>query len=91
MTARLLTYDGTTYRLKEDAVGDLVARGVVKPDEDSPGQFRLGLEHAIEEIEPFATVLERVATDDGRSAGQDAAKRRLMAFRFAHRNERVGR
>ncbi|MGO9181099.1 MAG: hypothetical protein ACLQHS_17845, partial [Candidatus Limnocylindrales bacterium] len=54
----LLTYDGTTYRLANDAVADLLARGVIVPDEENRGRFRLDLEHVVEEIDPFATPVE---------------------------------
>jgi hypothetical protein len=88
---RLLTYDGTTYLLNEDAVGDLVDRGVVRADEDNDGQFTLDLEHVIDEIEPFATVLERQARNDAGTADQDLARRRLLFARFSHRDGQGGR
>ncbi len=87
MTARRLTYNGTTYLLDEAAVSVLVAQGVVKPDADDPGQLRLSLDHAIDEVEPYATVLERYAGDD---TGQDLARRRLLGFRYAHRDGHGG-
>jgi hypothetical protein len=88
---RLLTYHGTTYLLNDEAVGDLVARGVVRADEDNDGQFTLDLEHVIDEIEPFATVLGRQSRDDARTRDQELASRRLLAVRFSHRDGQGGR
>jgi hypothetical protein len=87
----LLTYDGTTYRLANEAVGDLLARGVIVPDEESRGRFRLDLEHVVGEIEPFATPVERVAGDEADEAGSVEGRRRLFAVRFAHRDGQGGR
>ena len=90
MTAQLLTYNGTTYRLRDESVGDLLARGVIVRDEESPDRFRLDLKHAVEEIEPFATTVERLSGDDARGEGQSAEKLRLFAVRFGHRDGQGG-
>jgi hypothetical protein len=90
VTAQLPTYNGTTYRLRDESVGDLLARGVIVPDEDDADRFRLDLEHVIEEIEPFATISEHLSGDDARGEGQDTAKRRLFAVRFGHRDGQGG-
>ncbi len=91
-TARgpLLTYDGTTYRLANNAVADLLARGVIVPDEENRGRFRLDLEHIVEEIDPFATPVERLAGDDADDAGSVEGRRRLLAVRFQHHETRGG-
>jgi len=54
----MLFYDGTTYGLSAEVAKDLLERGVVVVDAPSD-MYALSLEHAIEEVEPFATVLER--------------------------------
>jgi hypothetical protein len=59
MTERLLIYDGTTYGLSADVVKNLLERGVIVADPSSDGAYELSLQHEIEEVEPFATVLER--------------------------------
>ena len=81
----LLTYDGTTYRLANEAVADLLSRGVIVPDEENRGRFRLDLEHVVEEIDPFATPVERLEGDEADDAGPDEGHRRLLAVRFQHR------
>ena len=53
----LLFYDGTTFGLSAEVAKDLLDRGIVV--DPSSGMYALSLEHAIEEVEPFATVLER--------------------------------
>jgi hypothetical protein len=58
MAASLLYYDGVTYELSADATKTLLERGVIIADPPSD-MYVLSLEHTIEEIEPFATVLER--------------------------------
>jgi hypothetical protein len=84
--ATALTYDGTTYRLPADLAADLRSRGVIVPDEDLPGQFRLDTRHVIDEIEPLLTPIERSSGDSARGAGQVEGRRRLAAARFAHRH-----
>jgi hypothetical protein len=58
MKQMLLHYDGTTYELRPEVASDLLARGVIVAD-PSEGAYELSLEHLIEEVEPFATVIER--------------------------------
>lgn len=58
MGQSLLFYDGTTYRLSADDAKDLLGRGVILVDPSSD-IYSLSLEHEIEEVEPFATALER--------------------------------
>jgi hypothetical protein len=86
----LLTYDGTTYRLANEAVADLLSRGVIVPDEENRGRFRLDLEHVVEEIDPFATPIERLAGNEAEDAGSDEGRRRLLAVRFQHHETRGG-
>jgi hypothetical protein len=59
MTEGRLIYDGTTYGLSADVVKELLERGVIVADTSSDAAYELSLEHEIEEVEPFATVLER--------------------------------
>jgi hypothetical protein len=87
----LLTYDGTTYRLANESVGDLLARGVIVPDDENRGRFKLDLEHVVEEIEPYATPVERVAGHEADEADSVEGRRRLAAVRFAHRDGQGGR
>ena len=87
----LLTYDGTTYRLANEAVGDLLAHGVIVPDDENRGRFRLDLEHVVEEIEPYATPVERVTGNEADEAGSVEGRRWLAAVRFAHRDGQAGR
>jgi hypothetical protein len=59
MAEGLLIYDGTTYGLSADVVKGLLERGIIVADPSSGAAYELSLEHEIEEVEPFATVLER--------------------------------
>ena len=59
MKRRVLIYDGGTYALRADVLTDLVQRGVLVLDADS-GNYALGPEHVIEEVEPAADVLSRL-------------------------------
>jgi hypothetical protein len=58
MGKSLLFYDGTTYELSAEVARDLLERGIIVVDPSSD-IYALSLEHEIEEVEPFATVLER--------------------------------
>jgi hypothetical protein len=58
MGTSLLFYDGTTYELSAEVAEDLLQRGIIIADPTSE-IFALSLEHEIDEVEPFATVLER--------------------------------
>jgi hypothetical protein len=58
MGRSLLFYDGTTYELSADVAEDLLRRGIIVVDPASD-IYSLSLEHEIDEVEPFATVLER--------------------------------
>lgn len=51
-----LAYNGTTYELEPDVAGDLEARGVIFRDTSDGSDYRLSLEHSIDEIEDVATV-----------------------------------
>jgi hypothetical protein len=86
----LLTYDGTTYRLANEAVGDLIARCVIVPDEENRGRLRLDLEHGVEEIEPFASPVERLTGEEAREETSVEGRRRLLAARFGHRDGQAG-
>jgi hypothetical protein len=59
MAEGLLIYDGTTYGMSADVVKDLLGRGIIIVDPSSGAAYELSLEHVIEEVEPFATVLGR--------------------------------
>jgi hypothetical protein len=87
----LLTYDGTTYRLATESVVGLLARGVIAPDEENRGRFRLDLEHVVEEIEPHATPVAHLPGDSADEATSAEGRRRLLAVRFAHRDGQGGR
>jgi hypothetical protein len=54
MSEPLLFYDGRTYRLSAEAAAELLARGVIETD---GSDYALSLQHAIEEVEPFASVV----------------------------------
>lgn len=58
MRESLLSYDGTTHGLSADVAKDLLERGIIVVDPSSD-IYALSPEHEIEEVEPFATVLER--------------------------------
>jgi hypothetical protein len=58
MGKSLLVYDGTTYELSAEVARDLLERGIIVADPPSD-IYALSVEHEIEEVEPFATVLER--------------------------------
>ena len=58
MKPTLLQYDGTTYELRPEDASELLAQGVIVLDADE-GAYELSLEHLIEEVEPFATVVKR--------------------------------
>jgi hypothetical protein len=58
MAQSLLFYDGTTYAMSADAAKDLLQRGIIVVDPSSD-MYALSLEHEIDEVEPFATVVER--------------------------------
>jgi hypothetical protein len=58
MGKSLLFYDGTTYELSAEVARDLLERSIIVVDPSSD-IYALSLEHEIEEVEPFATVLER--------------------------------
>lgn len=59
MKSDLLLYDGGTYQLEHDTARDLLERGVIVVD-DSSGCYALAIEHVIDEVEPLATVLNRL-------------------------------
>ena len=59
MIEALLIYNGTTYGLRADVVHDLLERGVIVADPSSDAAYELAPEHLIEEVEPFASVIER--------------------------------
>jgi len=54
MSEPLLFYNRTVYRLSSDAAADLLARGVIEMD---GSDYALSLQHEIEEVEPFASVV----------------------------------
>jgi hypothetical protein len=91
MSAQTLTHNGAIYGLQAEAVSDLLARGVIVPDGQGQACFELGSEHLIEEVEPFATVLERLTGDEARGEGPDAGQRLLAALRSGHRDGQGGR
>jgi hypothetical protein len=84
--ARLLVHNGTTYQLSEAAVPELLGRGVIVSDTNDPRQFVLDPHHLMDEVEDFATRVERRAGDDARGADSPEGRRRLFAVRFAHRD-----
>ena len=59
MKSNVLLYDGGTYLLDPDAARELLERGVIVVDESS-GCYSLSPEHLIDEVEPVATVLNRL-------------------------------
>ena len=58
MSQSLLFYDGTTYEMSAEVTKDLLEHGIIVADPPSD-IYALSLQHEIEEVEPFATVLER--------------------------------
>jgi hypothetical protein len=55
----ILVYNGTTYRFTRPVAADLLDRGVILPDPSGETDYRLSLEHTIDEIEDLAAVLSR--------------------------------
>jgi len=74
MAPRRLTYDGSTYLLPDLVADDLEARGVLAPAGED-GEYELSREHLIDEVEPFASSVERsdapVPPQLGRLRGRD--------------------
>ncbi len=70
MKSGILSYDGGTYELEPDTLRDLLDRGVIVAG-DSPGHYLLALEHVIDEVEPMATVLDRLTGSRARTQGID--------------------
>lgn len=86
-----LTYNGTTYRLDETGLADLLSRGVIRPDPMTRGQFELASDHLIEEVEASATVEGFQTGDDGRGEPGVIGKRGLLKVGFQHRDGQGGR
>jgi hypothetical protein len=86
-----LTYNGTTYRLDEAAVADLLAAGVIRPDPMTKGQFELAPDHLIEEVEARATFEGFQAGADARGESAVVGRRKLFAVSFQHRDGQGGR
>ena len=64
----LLTYDGTIYRIAEDALADSLERGVIVPDPEEAGAFRMSPDHLFEEVEQQAVPVWRRPGFDPRGA-----------------------
>lgn len=47
----LLTHNGAIYEIEPDALTDLVSNGVVVPDPESQGAFRLSPDHLFDEVD----------------------------------------
>ena len=56
----ILIYDGGSYELEPAMIDDLVKRGVIVRAEES-AYFELAPDHLIDEVEPNAEVLSRLA------------------------------
>jgi len=83
----LVTYNGTTYRIDGEHASQLIAAGVIVPDDERRGEYRLDIHHVIDEIEAYATPVDRGPTNDDRGPGMvEAGKRRMLAVRFGHRD-----
>jgi hypothetical protein len=54
-----LTYDGTEYRLRPDAVANLLTRGVIVATEPGGSRYELAVEHTIDELEDAVEVVAR--------------------------------
>lgn len=54
-----LTYDGTDYRIRPDAVADLLGRGVIVVAEPGGSRYELSIDHMIDELEGVAEVVGR--------------------------------
>ena len=81
----LVSYDGTTYWIPDEEGRALIAEGVVVPDEDLPGEYRLDIHHILDEIQAVATPIERGPSDDERGRGRvEAGLRRMIAVRYQH-------
>jgi hypothetical protein len=80
-----LAYDGTTYWLPDEKATDLMARGVIVPDDDLPGHLRLDMHHAIGEIEKDLVPLDRLSDAGARGETAAAWRRRLTSVRLAAR------
>ncbi len=74
----LLTYDGAIYRIEADALADFVERGVVVPDPEQRGAFRLSPEHLFEEVDEHAIPVWRRPGFDPRGA--------LLSMLSSHRD-----
>ncbi len=58
MAESRLFHDGNTYGLPAEVAKDLLERGIIVADPPSD-MYALSLDHEIQEVEPFATVIER--------------------------------
>ncbi|HYM85010.1 MAG TPA: hypothetical protein VEY67_12765 [Candidatus Dormibacteraeota bacterium] len=85
-----LTYDGTTYRLAEAAVDDLVARGVILPDPLNAGRYDLSAEHLIDEVVPLATFESYASGEDAREGSRDDAAARLRELSLQYHRDGQG-
>lgn len=84
----LVTYDGTTYLIPDERASVLIADGVVVPDTDMPGEYRLDIHHVIDEIESFGTPVERGPSDEDRGHGMvEQGLRRMIAVRYQHHGQ----
>ena len=84
----LVTYDGTTYWIPDEHARTLIAGGVVVPDEDLPGEYRLDLHHVVDEIQDVATPIERGPSDEERGRGMvEKGLRRMIAVRYQHHGQ----
>jgi hypothetical protein len=79
----LLTYNGAIYEVEPDALPGLVSAGVVVPDPEAPGAFRLSPDHVFDEVDQHAV-------PDWRRSGFDP-RFELMRMLSAHRDGQGGR
>ena len=84
----LVTYDGTTYEIPDERAADLIAGHVIVPDDELPGRFRLDVHHVIDEIQAFATPVERGPSDEDPGPGMvERGRRRMIAVRYQHHGQ----
>jgi hypothetical protein len=78
----LLTHNGAIYEIESDALADLVSAGVVVPDQESQGAFRLSPDHLFDEVDQHAIPVWRRSGFDPRFE--------LMRMLSSHRDGQGG-
>jgi hypothetical protein len=90
MADALIRYNGGTYRLGPEAVGELLQRRVIVANALARDEYELAPEHLFDEVEPYARPVVHQEGDAARGEDPETRRRAMLAWRFSHRDGQGG-